>query len=521
MKNNNQHIGSWKDLKSIKFEDNILHYSFDFWNTIANSNPVFKSKRTEYLSALLNNKFTYNQINNAFEKIGKEYNNEIERGSETVLPVILYKRVIKELNYINIVEIDSLAEEINALFLQHPPRIEPEFLDYIETIKDCDKTISITSNTAFIAGSVIKSFLVSVELYDNFDFLIFSDELEYGKPSEHIFQNLLNTVQKDKQEISKKRIIHIGDNFTTDYLGASKFGLKAFQIKKTDNFRYPRYAAHNITSKENIPISAEEYSKFKFGDNSIAKKYGVELFNYFISKNVSWIKDKTDTLIIYSSPYTYIPTSSYYLSKAFFDSLNEFIEKKPSIKIKLKWGKINRCQTYTEDYGALNAKERYELIKNDTYEFSEKPDENHKLLFIDDISITGTHQRVIENLMKENNYNNDSIFLYYSMLENLTIDPKIENELNYNYVDSIDKLMNLIYADSFVITTRALKYILKLPETEFDYFLKSLLSRNKFNLLENILTYSNNNGYDKIDMYKINHSTLSRLVLTELTLINI
>jgi hypothetical protein len=36
-------------------------------------------------------------------------------------------------------------------------------------------------------------------------------------------------------------------------------------------------------TKHSLPISAEKYSRFKFGDLTIAKIYAVELFEYFIN----------------------------------------------------------------------------------------------------------------------------------------------------------------------------------------------------------------------------------------------
>jgi hypothetical protein len=60
---------------------------------------------------------------------------------------------------------------------------------------------------------------------------------------------------------------------------------------------------------------------------------------------------------------------------------------------------IKRCQTHTEDYGALSAIERFNLVKSDTYEFIEISSIKDLCIFIDDISISDTHQRVIEKLL--------------------------------------------------------------------------------------------------------------------------
>ena len=41
--------GNWSDLNILIEQRTIKHYSFDFWNTIAYSNPQFKKERAIYI----------------------------------------------------------------------------------------------------------------------------------------------------------------------------------------------------------------------------------------------------------------------------------------------------------------------------------------------------------------------------------------------------------------------------------------------------------------------------------------
>jgi len=82
-----------------------------------------------------------------------------------------------------------------------------------------------------------------------------------------------------------------------------------------------------------------------------------------------------------------------------------------------------RCQTYTEDYGALSAEERFNLIKNDTYKLITVPAKDDLCIFIDDISITGTHQRVVEDLLDSSGIETNSFFLYFAKLSNSDVCP--------------------------------------------------------------------------------------------------
>ena len=206
---------------------------------------------------------------------------------------------------------------------------------------------------------------------------------------------MIVNVKEYNPGILDNQILHIGDNYKSDIWGAKNSGINAIQIKLNESLFYPRFAAHSIMDRNNVPINPVEYSKFKFGDTSIANKYGEELIEYFISNLLPWLKKKNGNIIVYSSPYSNIPTSSYYLTRFFLDSLALFLENSKNDKTTLQFGKINRCQTYTEDYGALSAEQRYNLIKNDTYNFYTKPNPSDRIIFIDYIYITGTHQRVI------------------------------------------------------------------------------------------------------------------------------
>jgi FMN phosphatase YigB (HAD superfamily) len=515
MESKNLCKGYWSDLAAYSEKNVVKHYSFDFWNTIAKSNPVFKIKRAEFIRTIIGQDFSIESINFVFGKIGSEYNKAVESGVRSILSRDLYLQVFKELNYTREVDVDFIVDEVEHIFLQNPPKIEIGFLNFLQLIKDSGKTISLTSNTAFISGAIIKKYLTSIDIVENFDFLIFSDECGFGKPCKIIFDELYSKAKELQGSIVAKEITHVGDNYDADVEGSLRVGINAFHFIPSIEFMYPRYSVHSLVSKHSLPMSAEKYSRFKFGDLSIAKIYAVELFEYFINNHSQWLQLNDKPIVIYSSPYSYIPTSSYYLTKYFFDLLKNYFTDELKSNTQVLLSKINRCQTYSEDYGAMSSEQRYDLIKNDTYVFSEEPREDWRLVFIDDISITGTHQRVIEDIMKLHNYSNESIFLYYSKLDNPIIDPVIENELNYNYVNSSNKLLEIIYSGSFGLTTRAVKYILKLPESEFNQFVQSLMQNNRMDLIDDIFSASINNGYESIDIFNCNFLKLNSILVNQ------
>ena len=140
--------GSWNDIISLVDNQNIQHVSFDFWNTIVRPNPQFKEKRAELIGTLFNNQFSKYEIDSAFSKIGKKYNEYQQAGNSAIPSLDLLKSVLNEIRPSSNFNLIELHNQINILFLAYPPFIEPSFYDVIDLINQKSKTCSnsITQN---------------------------------------------------------------------------------------------------------------------------------------------------------------------------------------------------------------------------------------------------------------------------------------------------------------------------------------------------------------------------------------
>jgi putative hydrolase of the HAD superfamily len=87
--------------------------------------------------------------------------------------------------------------------------------------------LNLASNTGFIEGRVIINVLKELELFDYFDFLIFSDEIGASKPSALFYDCVYD---KLKNNLNKNEVMHIGDNYYADFLGAIHYGFQALHI---------------------------------------------------------------------------------------------------------------------------------------------------------------------------------------------------------------------------------------------------------------------------------------------------
>lgn len=510
MHNKEIRMGCWLELSNYLNANFFKHYSFDFWNTIAFSNPKFKKARAEYIYNYFDKEFSEEKIDNAFSIVGKSYNSAIENGGETLTINKLYFRVFENIGAKMAFDLEIIKKSIFELFLDYPPIVCEDFIKLLDLIKDSNITLSITSNTTFIPGSVIEKFLDNIQLLNNFSFCVFSDNVLVAKPNQKIFDIILDFLNTRRN--SANTVIHIGDNYRADYLGAKYSGLSSFYLDCNYYLANSRNALHVINDIDNFKFSSIEYSKFKFGDSLIAKKYGDELFKYFENYQLPELIVKHVDFLIYSSPYAQIPTSSYYLTQAFLEAFTRYLKINKYTDVNVRLSKIQRSQTYITDYGALSAEERFSLIKNDTYDLVDYPSKEQVCIFIDDISITGTHQRVVEKLLMESGVDAIFLFLYYAKLSNSEICPSFENRLNYAYVTDVSKLMEIVLSDSYKITTRTSKYVLSLQNEELLNFINLIKQNKKHNILTELVNMSNANGYNKIELYSLNLETIKRSI---------
>ena len=508
--NNSKDLENLKVVFSFVSDREIKHFSFDFWDTIAFSNSSFKKERAQYISERLNINVSFLSVDSAFRGIGQRYNRLQEAGNGIIPAGDLLSEVLIEIGAsVSQDELQDMCSDIESLFMDFPPLIDESFEDVLDAIVASGRTCSITSNTAFIQGKTLRQLLIREGLYDKLSFCIFSDEVGFSKPSREIYEQVYLSAKSLNDHLKISEIIHFGDNEVTDLKGASLFGFRAHLFSAKGKLLNPRHAVHPITNIDRVPFSNIEYSKFKFGDSYVAQKYGCEMFEYFQKIHLPELLLNHRNFLIFSSPYAQIPTASYYLAKYFYDAFTEFIEANQCSDVNLEFRKIIRSQTYTDDYGALTADQRFRLIKNDTYELIEIPQVYQVSIFIDDISITGAHQKVIEKLLTDNGSETVRFFLYYAKLDNPHVCPSFENQLNYAFTSDLNRLMEIIFSDTFKINTRTIKYILSLSQESLEYFISQVILREMNSLLKMLVSLSYANDYNKIERYQPNIEILS------------
>ncbi len=273
-----------------------------------------------------------------------------------------------------------------------------------------------------------------------------------------------------------------------------------------------RMSCYKFSNKEDIPFSAVDYSKFKFGHKDVTRKYGKELADAFIKKSyptLTQIKKfrPTAKIVVMSSPYSHIVTATFGMKDYFVRHLNnQLVEDgfEPIVETK-----ISRLSTYKADYGQMSKEDRLRIIKDDSFHVDKSLLNDNICIFLDDIIITGSHEIGIRDMLRKKEIDSlANFFLYFAELTDDKCDPTIENYLNYAFVKNLVSLDKIIKNGSFLMNTRVVKYILNADHEECKVF----LTYQKNVLLHTLYHNAIGNSYHLIPDYQTNLNYLKSLI---------
>lgn len=278
-----------------------------------------------------------------------------------------------------------------------------------------------------------------------------------------------------------------------------------------NKLKIDRFSLHKFDNRSNISFNIADYSKLKYGSGSVAQKFGIELAINFFNEHSPVIATKQ--VVVMESAYASIKNAASLVTDAFTTKLNQLLVEFNGTHIERT--KINRLVPYITDYGKLPLKKRMQLLKKDTFTFDVDFVKGKFLLFIDDIFITGTHQKKIEEMMTDYDLDTtNAMCLYYAELTNHEEDPSIESYLNNHTISDIDSLKELIKCDNdYKIVVRTVKTILQEQNTKsISLFLSDL----DHNILGEVYNCCLSEGYYKNPAFSTNFSLLRNKFISTL-----
>ncbi|MDB2463673.1 HAD-IA family hydrolase [Flavobacteriaceae bacterium] len=160
------------------------------------------------------------------EKIGAETDRINIKKGVSLSNRLMYRQVFDLMNIdIDDLSLENIIADINKIFLAHPPKqIDPDLKKILDELRKGGITMNISSNTAYIEGTILLRALEFYGLNSYFDFFIFSDEIESSKPSEVFFKKV--SQECEQRNVNKSEILHIGDSMQCDVYGAINFGVR-------------------------------------------------------------------------------------------------------------------------------------------------------------------------------------------------------------------------------------------------------------------------------------------------------
>lgn len=193
-----------------------MHFSLDVWNTIINPNKEYALRRNALLSSRIGR--SYDETAALYTRVKTFIDNKAEAEGIGYSSKDVYRLLNEECSRVCGVStqlIDDvllgIKEEFEALFFRLPPHIPAATIEVIKKAQDMGHTFSISSNTNFITGNLIRKLLEDAGM--TFSFYIFSDLLRVAKPNPVFFTNVANSYYVTMQkQLEKNQSIHIGDN---------------------------------------------------------------------------------------------------------------------------------------------------------------------------------------------------------------------------------------------------------------------------------------------------------------------
>ncbi len=271
-----------------------------------------------------------------------------------------------------------------------------------------------------------------------------------------------------------------------------------------------KHSTHIFTDIHNAPFDVLKYSKMKFGSDNVAKEFAYEMANRFYVEYYNILI--TNKIVIIPAPSTTVPVAATLLSLHFMNRINSLLIRKKHQPV--EWTLIHRNMTYNNNYADLPKEERQKLLANDSIYLNKDFVKDKFLVFIDDCTITGTHEEKVESYLKEENLDNKFIFVSYAKYNG--DDPSVEMRLNHTLIKDAMDLAILSNEDNHTVTTRSLRLFLEYPEDKFQSMMDICHPR----FLEETYYGCIIKGYHDHKPYSKNFSQLQKRVMPDVFLLS-
>jgi hypothetical protein len=273
------------------------------------------------------------------------------------------------------------------------------------------------------------------------------------------------------------------------------------------------FALYSLGEPSACPLSFSSvcYSRYKYGSVAAAEAFAQALGAAFAERHPELAC--ASRLLMTSSPYTYVPTAATTLARRLRPVLNAARARHGLPQAPLL--QVDRISPSSGDYGTLSARARDQRMAANTLSFRRfQPGlvRDAHLLIVDDVRVTGAHQRCLMRASEELPLATRT-FLYIASFGSSAgagLDPTQEDALNHAAVRCLGDLSEIAAAGDFAWNVRVCKFVLD-PANRGD--LPRFLARMPGWFVRELYRNSCRDGYSRMGTYAPSHA----MVLAELT----
>jgi hypothetical protein len=253
-----------------------------------------------------------------------------------------------------------------------------------------------------------------------------------------------------------------------------------------------------------LPFSSARYSRYKYGSVAAAEAFAQALAAAFVERHPELAR--APRLLMASSPYTFVPTAATTLARGLRPVLNAARARSGLAAAPLV--QVDRASPAAGDYGTLSAQARDRRMAANALSFRRfRPDQvrGAHLLVVDDVRVTGAHQRCLMRASDELPIAART-FLYIASFAgpaNGCFDPTQEDALNHAAVKTLDDLAEIVEAGDFAWNVRVCKFVLD-PAHRGD--LPRFLARMPGWFVRDLYRNSRGDGYSRMSRYVPSHA---------------
>jgi hypothetical protein len=263
---------------------------------------------------------------------------------------------------------------------------------------------------------------------------------------------------------------------------------------------FAQFVVHDFDNLDTPTFCPKDYSRLKFGSDLIARRFGDEMADRFFREHHDVLIN--DRCVVIPSAFNVVEIAATILARHFMNRLNDLLSREGHRGV--EWTSMHRSMSYVADYSFLPKEERARLLESDKLYINRDFIDGKVLLFVDDVTITGTHEHKVVKFLESIGAKNPRIFCYYARYNGEKAD--IEAALNQSSISGAEEYVQLIREPGHHMVVRAVRFLLDLPAEELMTVLRFVDGPFVDRLYHACLAKE----YDKLDAYKAGFDLIRR-----------